>query len=149
MYLIMTKSDPKAKVRNKPSPVFDAKHPKVRDDKDHFPLGNENQARNAIARVNQYSAVPEWYSGSLKSLQNSVIRAVKSKYPTIEISEEAKKPKKASFNEIFTQLMRLKIGYPNVYVGTIDGIKNKIASNEEHYGWNSQELQALINKLEN
>lgn len=84
----------KAKVRNRPDPVFDSKNSKVKDNKDHFPLGSESQARNAIARVNQYDSVPDWYDGSLKSLQDAVIRAVKKKYPDIEISDKAKKTKK-------------------------------------------------------
>lgn len=84
----------KVKSRNRPRPVFDSKHPKVKDNKDHFPLGDENQARNALARANQYSSAPEWYSGSLQELVNAVTRAVKSKYPSIEVSEKSKKPGK-------------------------------------------------------
>jgi len=95
------KPDPKAKVRNRPSPVFDAKHPKVKDNKDHFPLGSENQARNALARANQYKSAPEWWSGSLQELINAVARKVKSKYKNIEVSKESTKPgkKKASMED--------------------------------------------------
>jgi hypothetical protein len=55
-----TKDDPKAKVRNHGNVCCDNKHPKVKDNKDHFPINSESQARNAIARVNQYSSVPSW-----------------------------------------------------------------------------------------
>lgn len=81
--------DPKAKVRNRPNPVFDAKSKSVKDDKDHFPLGNAKQARNALARANQFSSVPKWYRGTLKGLKIAVARAVKKAYPSIEVSEKA------------------------------------------------------------
>jgi len=81
--------DPKAKVRNKPNPVFDAKSPKVNDDKDHFPLGSAAQARNALARANQYSSAPAWYNGPLGDLKAAVARAVKKAYPSIEVTEKA------------------------------------------------------------
>jgi len=83
------KADPKAKVRNKPNPVFDAKSKSVKDSKDHFPLGNANQARNALARANQFSSVPKWYRGTLKGLKTAVARAVKKEYPSIEVTKKA------------------------------------------------------------
>lgn len=86
--------DPKAKVRNRGVVVFDANSRSVKDDKDHFPINNEDQARNAISRVNQYSSVPDWYNGSLKSLINAVYRKVHSEYPGIDIDNSKKKPGK-------------------------------------------------------
>ncbi len=83
------KLDPKAKVRNKPSPVVPAE--RAKDKKDHFPLGSEDQARNALARVMQYDKVPPWYKGSLQGLQEAVRRKVKSKYPGIEVTTPGKK----------------------------------------------------------
>lgn len=77
--------NPKAKVRNKPECVFDNTNPKVTDDKDHFPINTEGRARNALARANQFTSVPKWYSGSLESLKKTVVRAVKKKYKNIEI----------------------------------------------------------------
>ncbi len=88
------KHDPKAAVRSRGKCVFPAEHPKVKDDKDHFPITNKAQAQNALARANQFSKAPEWYSGSLESLVNAVARAVKKHYPGIEVSEAAKKPGK-------------------------------------------------------
>ena len=147
-----TKPNSKAKVRNKPSPVFDSKHPKVNDNKDHFPLGNMNQARNALARVNQYDTVPEWWNGNLQSLQNAVIKAVKKEYPSIEISEKAKQTKeqekKASFTEVFKELMVLKTNYPSAYKAAVLNIKTKIASKTPYNGWNAQELNSLLKNLE-
>jgi hypothetical protein len=86
--------DPKAEVRNRGLCVFPAEHPKVKDDKDHFPITNKAQAQNALARANQFSEAPEWYKGSLESLVSSVARAVKKHYPSIEVTEAAKKPGK-------------------------------------------------------
>ncbi|MDD5651693.1 MAG: hypothetical protein PHF86_14960 [Candidatus Nanoarchaeia archaeon] len=81
------KGSSKAKVRTRPNPVFDSTHSKVNDNKDHFPLGNANQARNALARVAQYTSKPKWYNGTLESLKNAVKRAVHKEYPLIEISD--------------------------------------------------------------
>ena len=86
--------DPKADVRNRGLCVFPAKHPKVTDDQDHFPITNKAQAQNALARANQFSKAPEWYNGSLKSLVVAVARAVHKHYPGIDISKAAKKPGK-------------------------------------------------------
>jgi hypothetical protein len=87
------KLDPKAKVRNKPNPVVPAE--RAKDKKDHFPLSNINQARNALARVKQFDKAPPWWKGSLKSLQDAVARKVKSKYPSIDVGGK-KKDKKSS-----------------------------------------------------
>jgi len=101
------KLDPKAKVRNRGTVCVPAESAK--DKKDHFPINNEAQARNALARVNQYSSAPDWYSGSLQSLVNLVARKVKAKYPSIEVSEKAKKPgkdgKKKAFVEVSDALL--------------------------------------------
>jgi hypothetical protein len=75
------KLDPKAEVRNRGNVCVPASSAK--DKKDHFPINNIDQARNALARVHQYSSVPSWYSGSLKGLQALVSRKVHSKYPSI------------------------------------------------------------------
>jgi hypothetical protein len=82
------KLDPKAKVRNRGTVCVPASSAK--DKKDHFPINNEAQARNALARVHQYSSVPAWYSGSLKSLQELVSRKVHSKYKGIGKGEKKK-----------------------------------------------------------
>jgi hypothetical protein len=51
---LLVKEAVEVKSRNRPSPALDSTHPKVKDKKDHFPLGNISQARNALARVNQF-----------------------------------------------------------------------------------------------
>jgi hypothetical protein len=89
-YLTEAEKKKSAKVRNKPSPIFDAKSPKVSDDKDHFPIGTINQARNALARCQQYDSVPPWYKGTLKQLHAAVSRAVHAKYPSIDVGGKDK-----------------------------------------------------------
>lgn len=64
-------------------------HPKVKDKKDHFPIHDLAHGRNAMARVNQYSSAPPWWSGSLAELKNTVNRAVHSRYPAL--AERTKK----------------------------------------------------------
>jgi len=88
------KKDPKAKLRNRGDVVFPAESPNVLDDKDHFPINNKNQARNALARANQYSSSPKWYKGSLASLVKKVANAVKRKYKDIKVTKKAETPGK-------------------------------------------------------
>ena len=88
------KLDPKAKVRSRGTVVFPAESKSVKDKKDHFPINDANQARNAWARAHQYGSVPSWYNGSLKGLQDAVKRKVKGKFPGIEFAEK----KKANIN---------------------------------------------------
>jgi hypothetical protein len=88
------KLDPKAGVRSRGKCVFPSEHPKVEDEKDHFPINNEGQARNALARANQYSSAPKWWKGSLQELVGSVHRAVKKHYKNIDVSEASKRPGK-------------------------------------------------------
>lgn len=89
------KLDPTAKVRNRGTVVFPANSKKVKDNKDHFPINDANQARNALSRVAQYSSVPPWYSGTLKELQAAVRSAVSRKYKGIEVT----KPKSKAFSK--------------------------------------------------
>lgn len=87
------KLDPKAKVRNRGTVCVPAESAK--DHKDHFPINDADQARNALARVHQYSSAPDWYKGSLQGLQALVARKVKAKYPKIDVGGK-KKDKKSS-----------------------------------------------------
>jgi hypothetical protein len=80
------KLDPKAKKRNRPNPVFPHTSPRVKDNADHFPIDTPGRARNALARANQYSRAPSWYSGTLASLKRAVVNAVHKRYPSIKIS---------------------------------------------------------------
>ena len=113
-YLIKSgKLDPKANVRNRGKVIFPAESKNVKDKKDHFPINSAAQARNALARANQFNKAPEWYKGSLQSFVSTVARAVKKEYPSIEVSKESKKPgpaKKKAYNLVD---MALKIKNAN------------------------------------
>lgn len=74
--------------KDRPAPIFPKESPKVLDGRDHFPIPDLAHARNALARVNQYDRVPPWYDGTLKELKQKVVKAVKEKFPSIEIDEE-------------------------------------------------------------
>ena len=75
--------------------VFPAESELVGDGKDHFPINTKTQARAALAYVNQYNAVPEWYvgKGGVQAMVDRVVRMVHDRYPDIEISKEAKEAK--------------------------------------------------------
>lgn len=154
------KLDPKAKVRNRGTVVVPAE--KAKDKKDHFPINDADQARNALARVNQLKKAPEWWSGSLQSLVNAVTRKVHSKYPKIEISEDAKKPgkgggkKKADFYEnLLTKLaqgnaLSSKLGVVKTKlaatIGRVTNFKNDLKPGEP---WNDATVQNAIDQLNN
>lgn len=89
-----SKLDSKAKLRNRGLCVFPANKGKNKSTKDRFPINDAAQARNALARANQYAEVPEWFDGSLKELVAMVARKVHKEYPSIKVTEKAKKPGK-------------------------------------------------------
>jgi hypothetical protein len=88
------KTDPKAAVRNRGKVIFPSDSSSVKDKKDHFPINDAAQARNALARANQFTAAPDWYKGTLQSFVSAVVSAVKKHYPSVEVSKAAKKPGK-------------------------------------------------------
>ena len=83
--------DPKAKSRNRGTVCVDTNHPKNKSNKQHFPINSADQARNALVRANQYSKPPEWWSGSLQELINTVVKKVKNTFPSIKISNKSEK----------------------------------------------------------
>jgi len=80
--------DPGAKVRHRGHCVCPAEDSKVNDDKDHFPINDKKQGRNALARVQQYDRSPKWFDGSLDELKGKVYKAVEDKFPSIDIEED-------------------------------------------------------------
>ncbi len=88
------KKNPEAAVRNRGDVVFPSGSSKVTDDKDHFPINTASQARNALARVNQYDSVPNWFDGSLEELVKHVQNKVKRTYPEIKVTEKSGRPGK-------------------------------------------------------
>lgn len=88
------KLDPRAKVRNRGNCVFPAGKGKNKSQKDHFPINDADQARNALARASGLKKVPDWFNGSLKDLVAAVARKVHSAFPSIEVTEKSKEPGK-------------------------------------------------------
>ena len=84
------KTENESKAQHRGDAVFQSTDKKVNDDKDHFPINSASQARNALARAGQYSSSPKWYDGSLEELKASIERAVKKKYPSIDVGGEDK-----------------------------------------------------------
>jgi hypothetical protein len=101
-------ADSKAKVRNRGKVVFPAESSNVKDNKDHFPINDADQARNALARAGQYSSVPSWYNGSLESLKSAISRAVHKHYPSIG------KEKKSSFMSMLAKEAGHKFEAPRI-----------------------------------
>lgn len=79
------------KQRARGTSVFQSTHPKVKDNKDHFPINDLAHARNALARVMQYDSVPSWYNGTLGGLQSAVKRAVYKKFPGLKSRKKERK----------------------------------------------------------
>lgn len=77
----------KTKAQQRGKCIFQSTSSKVKDDKDHFPINDAAQARNALARVAQYDKAPKWYKGSLTELKQKVKSAVRSAYPSIKVTK--------------------------------------------------------------
>jgi len=89
------KRDPKAKVRNRPDPVFSDGSKFVKDDEDHFPINTKARGKNALAQASKYEKLPSWATGlSLTKLVKKIQSAVHAKYPDIEITDASAKPGK-------------------------------------------------------
>ncbi|MHA1874336.1 MAG: hypothetical protein ACTSVB_09485, partial [Candidatus Heimdallarchaeaceae archaeon] len=81
------KESKKLKKETRGKCVFQSDNPKVKDNGDHFPINDVNQARNALARVAQYDSVPKWYDGTLKELQTTVKNAVARAFPSVKVTK--------------------------------------------------------------
>lgn len=96
------------KGKDKGSFVFGPNHPKVKDGKGHFPIDTENRARAALRYAGHKDKHP-WFSGSVEELRAAIRRAVKRKYPKIDVSE--KKSKKSAFvNEMINKYGQIPNG---------------------------------------
>jgi len=67
--------------------IFPKTHSKVIDNQNHFPIGNIDHGRNALARAGAFTSTPKWYNGTLSSFKNAIKKAVSKSYPSIEIAE--------------------------------------------------------------
>jgi hypothetical protein len=62
----------------------------ILDQREHFPITSEGQAKSAIRRLGQMIYPPAWFAGSIDDLQKMVFMAVATRYPTIQIPFETK-----------------------------------------------------------
>lgn len=100
--------DPKAKVRNRGTCCLPAEHEKVTDNQDHFPINDEDQARNALARVAQLEKSPSWFDGTLKELQATVQKRIKREYPDIEVTMAEQYAGPSTMREL-DEMLRAKV----------------------------------------
>ncbi len=68
--------------------IFSSKDSKVNDSKDHFPINDIDQARNALIRVEEYQTVPKWYDGPLSEVVTKVKDTIKQTYSSLEVSDD-------------------------------------------------------------
>jgi len=74
---------------NRPAAIFPSTHPKVNDGKDHYPIPDKTHGRSALQRLSQFKdSKPSWWEGSVEELKNAIVRAVKGKFPGMEIEEK-------------------------------------------------------------
>jgi hypothetical protein len=132
------KLDPKAKIRNRGIVCIPAEQ--ALDHKDHFPINDEGQARNALSRSHQYSSAPSWYKGSLKGLQDLVSRKVHSKYPGIGKAE--KKSKKSSV-EVSDALLN-KYGQAAIPTVNVEDLPKAPAPTKSHYPPIDKAFQTML-----
>lgn len=115
--------------------IFPADSSSVNDNKGHFPIPDVEHGRNAIARVNQYTSLPKWYEGNmnLKQLVEHVVNEVHKKFPSIEVSKDAKIPKPAqvkdSTDEEYSKFVEYFSGEHSS-----EEIKNKIKEYRSKFG---------------
>jgi hypothetical protein len=75
--------------KNRPAAIFPKEHPKVNDGKDHYPIPDKVHGKSALQRLSQFrDSKPTWWDGSIDELKNAILRAVKGKFPGMEIEEE-------------------------------------------------------------
>ena len=84
----MKEANKTVKQRARGTCVFQSTSPKVKDNKDHFPINDLAHGSNALARVEQYDSVPSWYDGTLEGLKSAVKRAVYEKFPGLKSRKE-------------------------------------------------------------
>lgn len=74
------------KEKQKSPCIFPKSHPKVKDNKDHYPIPDLSHGANALARSNQ--DVGSWFDGSAEELRNIVRREVYKKFPGLKSRKE-------------------------------------------------------------
>lgn len=68
--------------------IFPKTHSAVMDDRDHYPINTEEQAKSALDRAAQQVKPPAWFSGEIEDLRKIIVCAVKEKFPDISMKME-------------------------------------------------------------
>lgn len=66
-------------------------HKLVNDGKDHYPIKNVSQARNALSRVMGHESVPPWFDGTLTQLRRIVKSRVHKEFGSIDVDMSLRK----------------------------------------------------------
>ena len=64
----------------------------MKDNRGHFPINTPERARAALSYAGHHDKHP-WYKGTVEELRAAVRRAVKKKYPSIDVSDKKSKKK--------------------------------------------------------
>lgn len=81
--------------------IFPATSDKVNDNKNHYAINTEDQAKTALERVKECKDAPSWFKGTLDEMTKIVESTISSKYPTlIEKKEEVKEAKEEIVEEL-------------------------------------------------
>ncbi len=110
--------------------IFSSNDAKVNDSKDHFPINDIDQARNALIRVAEYQTAPKWYNGSLSEVVAKVKDVVKTNFSNLEVSEDVLETSRFFFwdIEVIVRLLRevdcLGCGEKGIVIDMIDFANN-------------------------
>lgn len=66
--------------------IAGAKSERLLDNKEHFPVVTEIQARSSMARVLQLSETPVWYKGTINDLRQEVYAGIMAVHPNIVLN---------------------------------------------------------------
>lgn len=81
--------------------IYDANNADVLDNKPHFNIGTDKQAKDVRARVKRMKDAPKWYKGTIRGLRREVLKAINKKYPLLK-----PKPVKENSEELTQQRLQ-------------------------------------------
>jgi hypothetical protein len=145
VHAIAQSLDAKTKTKDKGTAVFPATSKRVRDNKDHFPINDINQARNALSRVAQFNASPSWYTGSLEELQSTVYNTVSKKFPSIQAEVDPRQEQMAK-EDVKDPNANNKSNVPDAKTPTLDNTGNRTVK-DMYASLDENARQSIANQL--
>lgn len=97
----------------------------VIDGKNHFPVGNEDQAISSVHRVVGLLSVPDWFNGNVYQLKQIVLAAVAAQYPNMPVNVRTH----ADIKEVLAQTMSPKQNHAEMDINevkTLESNKDKV-----------------------